>query len=54
MAREKGLDVDEKGYIAEMDQQKKRAKASGKFVAEVDELKWKHVSKGKGLRFQRV
>ena len=52
MAREKGLDVDEKGYIAEMDQQKKRAKASGKFVAEVDELKWKHVSKGKDSDFK--
>ena len=52
MAREKGLDVDEKGYIAEMDQQKKRAKASGKFVAEVDELKWKHVSKGEDSDFK--
>ena len=45
MAREKGLVVDVKGFDREMNHQKKRAKGSDKFVADVTNKKWKELSK---------
>ena len=52
MAREKGLDVDENGFNDEMAQQKKRAKAAGKFTVESSELKWIEISKGSDSDFK--
>ena len=52
MAREKGLDVDENGFNDEMAQQKKRAKAAGKFTAESSELKWIEISEGSDSDFK--
>ncbi len=52
MAREKGLDVDENGFNEAMAQQKKRAKAAGKFTAESSELKWIEISKGSDSDFK--
>ena len=52
MARERGLEVDEMGFDKEMAQQKKRAKAAGKFTAEASKLKWVHISKSSDSDFK--
>jgi len=52
MAREKGLDVDENEFNDEMSQQKKRAKAAGKFTAETKNLPWIVVSEGEDSNFK--
>ena len=45
MAREKGVEVDEEGFNRLMDEQKKRARAAGKFTAKnSSELNWKIIS----------
>ncbi|MDP6340196.1 MAG: alanine--tRNA ligase [Candidatus Marinimicrobia bacterium] len=51
MARENGLRVDEEGFNAEMTEQKKRAKAAGKFTTESKDLLWKIVSEGDDSEF---
>jgi alanyl-tRNA synthetase len=45
MAREKGVEVDEEGFNRLMDEQKKRARAAGKFTAkDSNELNWNILS----------
>ena len=51
MAREKGLSVDGIGFDKEMEQQKLRAKSSGKFRKEAVNLKWNIISEGSDSKF---
>ena len=51
MAREKGLEVDENGFDEEMAQQKKRARAAGKFTTTANELEWVNSSEGEDSVF---
>ena len=51
MAREKGLSVDEIGFDKEMEQQKLRAKSSGKFRKEAVNIKWNIISEGSDSKF---
>ena len=46
MAQEQGLQVDEQGYHNAMDAQRKRAKESGKFKADMKNIKWTTVNEG--------
>ncbi len=46
MAQEHGLKVDEKGFKKSMEVQRKRAKESGKFKADMKNIKWTTVSEG--------
>ena len=52
MAKEKGLNVDEKGFIDAMSEQKQRAKAAGKFTAETKVLEWTVISEGESSYFK--
>lgn len=51
IAREQKLKVDEKGFLAAMDEQKKRAKAAGKFKVNTDKINWNIVRKGTDSQF---
>lgn len=51
IAREQNLKVDEKGFLAAMEEQKKRAKASGKFKVSSDKIDWNLVQKGDDSNF---
>jgi len=51
MARERELTVDETGFNAAMAEQKKRAKAAGKFKTGTDTLEWIIVSDGMDSKF---
>jgi alanyl-tRNA synthetase len=51
IAREQNLTVDEKGFIAAMEEQKKRAKSAGKFKASTDKMEWNIVQKGDDSNF---
>lgn len=51
IAREQNLKVDEKGFLAAMEEQKKRAKSSGKFKANTDKIDWNIVQKGDDSNF---
>ena len=51
MAREKGLSVDGIGFDKEMEQQKLRAKSSGKFRKEAVNIKWNIISEGSDSKF---
>ena len=51
MAQEQGLQVDEQGYHNAMDAQRKRAKESGKFKADMKNIKWTTVSEGNDSTF---
>ena len=51
MAQEEGLQVDEQGYHNAMDAQRKRAKESGKFKADMKNIKWTTVSEGNDSTF---
>lgn len=51
IAREQNLKVDEKGFLAAMKEQKKRAKSSGKFKASTDKIDWNIVQKGDDSNF---
>ncbi len=51
MAKEQGLKVDEKGFNKSMEVQRKRAKESGKFKADMKNIKWKTVSEGNDSAF---
>lgn len=46
IAREQNLKVDEKGFLSAMEEQKKRAKASGKFKVSSDKIDWNLVQSG--------
>jgi alanyl-tRNA synthetase len=50
MAREKGLEVDQNGFIQEMERQRERGKESSKFVQE-DESAWQDISSGNDSEF---
>ena len=51
MAQEQGLQVDEQGYHNAMDAQRKRAKESGKFKADMKNIKWTTVNEGNDSTF---
>ncbi len=51
MAQENGLKVDEKGFNKSMEAQRKRAKESGKFKADMKNIKWITVSEGDDSAF---
>ncbi len=51
MAQENGLKVDEKGFNKSMEAQRKRAKESGKFKADMKNIKWTIVSEGDDSAF---
>ena len=51
MAREKGFNVDEKGFLNEMSKQKSLARKSGNFSLKNKEIKWIHVSDGPDSEF---
>ena len=51
IAREQKLKVDEKGFSAAMEEQKKRAKAAGKFKVNTDKIDWNIVQKGADSQF---
>ncbi len=51
MAQEKGIMVDEKGFNKSMEVQRKRAKESGKFKADMKQIKWTTVSEGDDSTF---
>ncbi len=51
MARERGLNVDEKGFKTAMEAQRKRAKAAGQFKRETKEINWKILSDGPSSEF---
>jgi alanyl-tRNA synthetase len=51
IARERGLSVDVKGFNNEMNNQRKRAKSSGKFVDTDREIQWQIVSKESDSEF---
>ena len=51
IAREQNLKVDEKGFLVAMEQQKKRAKSSGKFKVNSDKIDWNNVRKGSDSNF---
>ena len=51
MAREKGFNVDEKGFLNEMSKQKSLARKSGNFSLKNKEIKWIHVSDGSDSEF---
>lgn len=51
IAREQNLEVDEKGFLAAMEEQKKRAKSSGKFKVSTNKIDWNIVQKGDDSNF---
>ena len=51
IAREQNLKVDEKGFLAAMKEQKKRAKSSGRFKVSSDKIDWNIVQKGDDSHF---
>lgn len=51
MARDSGLTVDEDGFYAAMEMQRKRAKNSGKFKRNMKNIKWTTVSEGEDSTF---
>jgi len=51
MAQEKGILVDENGFNKSMEVQRKRAKESGKFKADMKQIKWTTVSEGSDSAF---
>ena len=51
IAREQNLKVDEKGFLAAMEEQKKRAKSSGKFKVNSDKIDWNIVQNGDDSHF---
>lgn len=51
IAREQNLKVDEKGFLAAMEEQKKRAKSSGKFKVSTNKIDWNIVQKGDDSNF---
>ena len=51
MAQEHGLKVDEDGFKKSMDEQRKRAKESGKFKADMQNIRWTTVSEGDDSTF---
>lgn len=52
MAEEQGLKVDIEGFNQEMEQQRSRARESGKFIMTDDITKWETVREFKGTKFQ--
>ena len=51
MSKEKGISVDEKGFNFSMDEQKRKAKESGKFKQGDEQIDWTIVSEGKDSTF---
>ena len=51
MARERGLHVEEEEFNSLMDEQKKKAKESGKFMNDSNEVQWIQVSDGTESEF---
>ena len=51
MAQERGLVVDEEGFNESMNEQRQKAKESGKFKADMKELDWTVVSEGEDSNF---
>ncbi len=51
MARERGLKVDEAGFRTEMEQQKAKAKAAGKFQHDTQKINWQIISEGPDSKF---
>ena len=51
MAREKGLNVDEKGFLKEMSKQKSLARKSGNFSLKSKEIEWVNISDGSDSEF---
>lgn len=51
MAREQNLEVDEKGFLAAMQEQKKRAKSSGKFKVGTEKINWNIAQKSNDSHF---
>jgi alanyl-tRNA synthetase len=52
MARERGLSVDTEAFSREMEQQRQRAKAAGKFRRQGREISWNTVSTGPDSQFR--
>ena len=52
MAKEKGLSVDIESFDEEMNQQKKRARESGKFISDDQKVSWQVISDVKGSIFK--
>ena len=51
ITREKGISVDENGFNEEMSRQKNKARQSGKFKIEAQEVNWNVLSEGKDSEF---
>ena len=51
LAKEHGFSVDSPGFKSSMDQQKERARNSGKFIADHKTIEWKVISEGEDSKF---